>query len=94
MLGWQTKVSYSHSNELLIRSIYLISHRTCSILIERTRSSWNTTIGNMETEQERKTLVDEILRRIASLLSSSEYTIEEKERIARRFFQALESKED
>ena len=35
-------------------------------------------------------LIAEIQRKVAYLLSTDEYTVEEKEAIARRFFQALE----
>ena len=38
-------------------------------------------------------LIAEIQRRIAYLLSTDDYTAEEKEGIARRFFQALEGEE-
>lgn len=48
----------------------------------------------METTRERELLIEEIQRRIADLLSSEHYTIEEKDAIARRFFQALEDDED
>ena len=38
-------------------------------------------------------LIAEIQRKVANLLSTDEYTVEEKEAIARRFFQALEGEE-
>ncbi len=44
-----------------------------------------------ENEQLRESeLIEEIQRRIRNLLSSDEFTVEEKEAIARKFFQALE----
>ncbi|MEN9845808.1 MAG: hypothetical protein RIS36_955 [Pseudomonadota bacterium] len=42
---------------------------------------------------ERAALLEEIQRRITYLLSTDDYTAEEKEAIARRFFQALEREE-
>ena len=46
----------------------------------------------MENEQQTKEeLIAEIQRRITYLLSTNDYTAEEKEAIARRFFQALEN---
>jgi len=48
----------------------------------------------MENEQQTKDqLIAEIQGRIAYLLSTDDYTAEEKEGIARRFFQALEEGE-
>jgi hypothetical protein len=38
-------------------------------------------------------LIEEIERRITYLLSTDDYTAEEKEAIARRFFQALKGEE-
>jgi hypothetical protein len=46
--------------------------------------------NNTQTKEE---LIAEIQRRIAYLLSTDDYTAEEKETIARRFFQALEGEE-
>jgi hypothetical protein len=46
--------------------------------------------NNTQTKEE---LIAEIQRRIAYLLSTDDYTAEEKEAIARRFFQALEGEE-
>lgn len=43
-----------------------------------------------EFNPEKAALIEEIQRRITYLLSTDEYTAEEKEAIARRFFQALE----
>jgi hypothetical protein len=48
----------------------------------------------MENEQQTKEeLIAEIQRKVAYLLSTDDYTAEEKEAIARRFFQALEADE-
>ena len=49
----------------------------------------------METENdpEKQALIEQIQRRITYLLSTDDYTAEEKEEIARRFFQALEADE-
>ena len=41
-------------------------------------------------DPEKQVLIDSIQRRIAYLLATKEYTVEDKEAIARRFFQALE----
>ena len=41
-------------------------------------------------DSERQALIDEIQDRIDYLLSTNDYTVEEKEAIARNFFQALE----
>jgi len=38
-------------------------------------------------------LIAEIQRKVAYLISTDDYTVEEKEAIARRFFQALEGEE-
>jgi hypothetical protein len=47
----------------------------------------------MENEQQTKEeLIAEIQRKVAYLVSTDDYTAEEKEAIARRFFQALEGK--
>jgi hypothetical protein len=46
-----------------------------------------------EIDPEKEALIAEIQRRIAYLLSTDDYTAEEKEAIARRFFQALEGEE-
>lgn len=42
-----------------------------------------------ELEPENAALIEEIQERIEHLLSTNDYTAEEKEAIARRFFQAL-----
>jgi len=48
----------------------------------------------MENEQQTKEeLIAEIQRKVAYLVSTDDYTAEEKEAIARRFFQALEGEE-
>ncbi len=48
----------------------------------------------MENEQKNKEeLIAEIQRKVAYLISTDDYTPEEKEAIARRFFQALEAEE-
>jgi hypothetical protein len=44
-------------------------------------------------EPEKAALIEAIQRRIAYLISTDDYTAEEKEAIARRFFQALEGAE-
>jgi hypothetical protein len=46
-----------------------------------------------EVTPEKAALIEEIQRRITYLLSTDDYTAEEKEAIARRFFQALEGEE-
>lgn len=46
-----------------------------------------------DIDPEKTALIEEIQRRIFHLLSSSDYTAEERAVIARRFFQALD-KED
>lgn len=46
-----------------------------------------------EIDPEKQALIEEIQRRITYLLSTDDYTAEEKEAIARRFFQALEGEE-
>ena len=46
-----------------------------------------------ESDQEKQKLITEIQRKVAYLLSTDDYTAEEKEGIARRFFQALEEGE-
>ena len=43
-----------------------------------------------ENTPSKEELIAEIQRKVAYLLSTDEYTVEEKEAIARRFFQALE----
>lgn len=49
----------------------------------------------METELERQQrLISEIQRRIAYVLSTDDFTSEEKEQIARSFFQAIEEGAD
>ena len=48
----------------------------------------------MENEQQTKDeLIAEIQRKVAYLLTANDYTAEEKEVIARRFFQALEAED-
>lgn len=48
----------------------------------------------MENEQQTKEeLIAELQRKVAYLLTTDDYTAEEKEAIARRFFQALEAGE-
>ena len=46
-----------------------------------------------EGKRSRDELIAEIQRKVAYLLSTDDYTAEEKEAIARRFFQALEGEE-
>ena len=46
-----------------------------------------------ESEPEKHELIEEIQRRIKYLLSTDDYTAEQKEDIARNFFQALETEE-
>ena len=46
-----------------------------------------------EIDPEKQALIQEIQRRINYLLSTDDYTAEEKEAIARSFFQALEGEE-
>jgi hypothetical protein len=46
-----------------------------------------------EIDPEKQALIEEIQRRITYLLATDDYTAEEKEAIARRFFQALEGGE-
>lgn len=46
-----------------------------------------------ESDPEKQALIEEIQRRITYLLSTDDYTAEEKEAIARRFFQTLERDE-
>ncbi len=46
-----------------------------------------------ENGTEKAALIEEILRRINYLLSTDDYTAEEKEAIARSFFQALKREE-
>jgi len=46
-----------------------------------------------EVTTKKAALIEEIKRRITYLLSTDDYTAEEKEAIARRFFQALEGEE-
>jgi hypothetical protein len=43
-----------------------------------------------ESKLRKDELVAEIQRKVAHLMASDEYTAEEKDEIARRFFQALE----
>jgi UTP:GlnB (protein PII) uridylyltransferase len=43
-----------------------------------------------EEQRTKEDLIAEIQRRIAYLLATEDYTPEQKEEIARRFFQALE----
>jgi hypothetical protein len=43
-----------------------------------------------ENDPEKQALIEEIQRRIAYLLSTDDYTADEKEVMARSFFQALE----
>ncbi len=48
----------------------------------------------MENEQQTKEeLIEKIQSKIAYLVASDDYTAEEKEAIARRFFQALDGEE-
>jgi hypothetical protein len=42
-------------------------------------------------QQTKEELIAEIQRKVAYLVSTDDYTAEEKEAIARRFFQALEA---
>ena len=49
-------------------------------------------MGN-EIDPENQALIEEIQRRIRYLVSTDDYTAEEKEVIARSFFQALEGEE-
>ena len=44
-------------------------------------------------DAEKQVLIEEVQRRITYLFSTDDYTAEEKEAIARRFFQALEGEE-
>lgn len=44
-------------------------------------------------QQTKEELIAEIQRKVAYLISTDDYTPEEKEEIARRFFQALEAEE-
>ena len=46
-----------------------------------------------ENTPSKEELIAEIQRKVAYLLSTDEYTVEEKEAIARRFFQALEGED-
>jgi hypothetical protein len=46
-----------------------------------------------ESDPEKQALIEEIQRRICYLVSTDDYTAEEKEAIARSFFQALEGEE-
>lgn len=46
-----------------------------------------------EVTPKKAALIEEIQRRIAYLLSTGDYTAEEREAITRRFFQALEREE-
>ncbi len=48
---------------------------------------------NSDGELSKEELIAEIRRRIAYLVDTDDYTVDEKEEIARRFFQALESDE-
>jgi hypothetical protein len=44
-------------------------------------------------KQSKEELIAEIQRKVAYLVATDDYTAEEKEAIARRFFQALEEEE-
>ena len=46
-----------------------------------------------ERKRSKEELIAEIQRKVAYLVSTDDYTAEEKEAIARRFFQALEEEE-
>jgi hypothetical protein len=46
-----------------------------------------------EVKRSKEELIAEIQRKVAYLVSTDDYTAEEKEAIARRFFQALEEEE-
>ena len=46
-----------------------------------------------EEKRSKEELIAEIQRKVAYLVSTDDYTAEEKEAIARRFFQALEEEE-
>jgi len=46
-----------------------------------------------ERKRSKEELIAEIQRKVAYLVSTNDYTAEEKEAIARRFFQALEEEE-
>jgi hypothetical protein len=46
-----------------------------------------------EVKRSKEELIAEIQRKVAYLVSTDDYTAEEKEAVARRFFQALEEEE-
>jgi UTP:GlnB (protein PII) uridylyltransferase len=46
-----------------------------------------------EAKRSKEELIAEIQRKVAYLVATDDYTAEEKEAIARRFFQALEEEE-
>jgi hypothetical protein len=46
-----------------------------------------------ERNRSKEELIAEIKRKVAYLVATDDYTAEEKEAIARRFFQALEEEE-
>jgi hypothetical protein len=46
-----------------------------------------------DEKQKKEELLAEIQRKVAYLVATDDYTAEEKEAIARRFFQALEGEE-
>lgn len=50
-------------------------------------------VEQKKTDASKEQLIAEIERRLAYLLSTNDYTLDEKEAIARRFFQVLEGAE-